>query len=108
MNNTAQLSIFDIGSGLKGRDDGISQIISNNECFIATMRGIARIIARRKGIVNSDDLREVANEYGVKPKHSNAWGGIFRGSEWECAGRVKSKLPSNHAREIRSWKMKAA
>ena len=103
-----QLSIFDLQAGIRGRDDGIERVIGNNECFATTMRGIARIIARRRGIVTSDDLREIASQYGIQPNHENAWGGIFRGKEWVCAGFIKSKLPSNHARTIRTWRLRVA
>jgi hypothetical protein len=105
---SAQLSIFDINAGIHGRDSGIEAVISSNECFVSTMRGIARIIVRRKGVVTSDDLREIARDHGIVPKHENAWGGIFRGNEWECVGFMKSKLPSNHARTIRTWRMRGA
>lgn len=101
-----QMSIFDLSAGIRGRDAGIEKVISNNECFAATMRGIARLIARRRGIVSSDDLREMAVQYGIQPNHENAWGGIFRGTEWECVGFMRSKLPSNHARTIRTWRLK--
>ena|SRR3990167_451308 len=103
---SAQLSIFDISSGVHGRDAGIAQVISRNECFVSTMRGIARILARRRGVVNMDDLREIANEYGIVPNHQNAFGGIFRGQEWEIAGYTQSKIPSNHARRIATWRLK--
>ena len=101
-----QLSIFDLQSGIRGRDAGIERVISNNECFSSTMRGIARLIARRKGIVSSDDLREMASAYGIRPNHENAWGGIFRGNEWQAVGFIQSALPSNHGRFVRSWKLK--
>lgn len=103
-----QLSIFDLPSGIAGRDAGILQVISNNQCFVSTMKGIARLLARRRGVVSSDDLRKMATEYGVRPNHENAWGAIFRGKEWQAVGFIKSKLPSNHARMIRTWRLKEA
>ena len=104
---SSQMSIFDLGAGVRGLDAGIESVISNNECFVATMRGCARIIARRKGAVSCDDLRQLAGEYGIQPNHENAWGGIFRGGEWVPVGRIKSKVPSNQAREIKTWALRS-
>lgn len=102
----AQLSIFDLQSAIHARDQGIARIIDNNGTFVETMRGIARLIARRRGIVSSDDLRKVATDYGITPNHENAWGAIFRGNEWVAAGSIQSQIPSNHGRLIRTWRLK--
>lgn len=103
---SAQLSIFDLYAGVQGKDNGIQQIVDNNPTFVKTMQGVARLIARRRGVVCSDDLREVASQYGIAPKHENAWGGIFRGKNWIKVGTVRSRIPSNHAREIKSWALR--
>ena len=103
--NNLQLSIFDLDAGIRGRDAGILQVISNNECFVATARGIARILARRHGIVSCDDVRKILSEYGVSPKHGNAFGAIFRTKEWKCVGRSPSKIPENHGRYISTWRL---
>lgn len=103
---SAQLSIFDIQSGMKARDEGIAKIIDSCGTYVETARGVARLICRRKGIVSMDDVREVLSAHGVTAPHPNAIGAVFKGNEWVPVGFMKSKVPSNHARTIRTWRLK--
>ncbi|MDT8419371.1 MAG: hypothetical protein RQ754_02980 [Desulfuromonadales bacterium] len=98
-----QMSMF---TGEERKAEGLSVIEENHGDFLETMRTRARKIAAEKGSVTSDDLRAYAACWGIEPAHPNAWGGIFRGSEWECIGFKKSTLPSNHARLVRVWRLK--
>lgn len=102
----SQLSIFDLPSGIRGRDEGIARIVDTCETYVETARGVARILARRRGVVSSDDVREVLTEYGIEAPHPNAIGAIFKGKEWHPVGWMQSKIPSNHGRVVRSWSLR--
>lgn len=91
------------GDGEKLKLDGKGSVEMNNLEFVKKMREHAVGIAERQGKVSTDDLRAYAQSIGVSPEHPNAWGSIFRGKKWKIVGRVKSRLASNHAREIREW-----
>jgi len=56
------------------------------------------------GSVSADDLRRYADKHNDQPGHVNAWGSVFRGAGWRMVGRMKSTIPSNHAREIKVWR----
>ena len=86
---------------------GQKQVSANNEMFLADMRGAAVRIATEKGSVTCDDLRELAVKMGISPSHPNAWGTIFRGI-WRVEGLVRSRIPSNHSRLIRVWKLRGS
>lgn len=92
-----------MAEGQKLKDRGLELVEMNNSKFVSAMRSQAAAICKREHCVTSDDLREYALMVGVKPEHPNAWGAIFSGKKWECIGRIKSTLSSNHAREIRVW-----
>ena len=85
---------------------GLELVETNNVDFIETMRETARSIVRSAGKVTSDDLRRYAEANQLAPDHQNAWGAIFKGKEWVSCGRVRSSLPSNHARWITVWRVK--
>lgn len=103
----SQLSLW--GSGDTLRDAGMATTELANADFIRTMRAKAIEIAKAKGVVTSDDLRKHAQELQIGPSHPNAWGALFRvGKTWRVVGRIKSKLSSNHSREIRVWALVAA
>lgn len=89
--------------GLKLRDDGIRQVASHNSDWLYTMRAYARHCCDVSGQVTSDDLHEFAQLIHCQPDHPNAWGAVFKEAGWVCTGRVRSKRPSAHAREIKIW-----
>lgn len=95
--------LFDLATARARRDAGLKLVAEHNPHFVHLMREQALLIAERNGTVTSDDLREYANLHGIMPKHPNAWGSIFRGKHWRCVGRTKSRLTSNHRREIKVW-----
>ncbi len=94
---------FDFEAGKARKEDGLDRVEEHNERFVDVMRRHAEYIAGFYGSVTSDDLRWYARVNNIAPEHPNAWGSIFRGPQWVCVGRTKSKLKSNHAREIRVW-----
>lgn len=85
---------------------GLDLVESNAQTFVETMRSHAREIARKNVTVTSDDLREIADRDNFHPHHKNAWGAIFRGSEWMQIGYTKSRITSNHSRVIAVWALR--
>lgn len=97
---------FDLPLGIRLKELGQDDVESNNESFVEVVRNEARFLASTKGKVTSDDLRSFAQSNGLVPAHPNAWGSVFRGSEWVTLGFTRSSLVSNHARTIRIWGLK--
>lgn len=97
---------FDLFESKNGKEAGQALVESHNEHFVERMRAQARRLCAINGTVTSDDLREAANDLGIRPRHPNAWGAIFHGDEWRAVSYTRSKLVSNHARTIRVWTLK--
>lgn len=95
---------MNLEKGIELRDQGIAQVAENNAAFLKLMRAFAEQISMRNGEVSSDEVRLRAQAEGYAPKHSNAWGALFKAPGWKFLYRKKSVLPSNHGREIRVWK----
>ena len=93
-------------TGVELKRSGLAQVEINSGLWIGLMRAEARRIARKHGTVTADDLRPYADSIDVYPSHRNAWGAIFKPSEWDVVDRVKSTKPSNHARWIFVWELK--
>jgi hypothetical protein len=71
--------------------------------LLEALREHAALIARSRGQVTSDDVREFAKKKGLEPHHPNVWGCLFRGPQWRPFGWKRSRLPGNHGRAIRVW-----
>ncbi len=95
-----QLSL-EQGRSLK--EEGLDSVSENNKAFLALMRAEARRLADQRGWVTSDDLRVYASQLNLEPTHQNAWGAVFKGTQWKVVGRRKSAVPQGHAREIKIW-----
>lgn len=70
-------------------------------------RGIALRLATMYGETNADQVGQLLwTEHQIKSLGPAA-GSIFKGPEWEFTGkRVLSTRVSNHAREIKVWRLK--
>lgn len=90
--------------GQRRRDEGKAKVASHNgEWLVDARREAARICATR-GKVSAADLRRWADRTGNHPDHPNAWGTVFRGSEWVATGDwVPCQHASGHARHVRVW-----
>lgn len=88
------------------RDSGIKRVSDNNREWLEEMRTEARWQCALYGHVTIDELREHAHRLGWAPEHPNAWGAVFKQKCWECIGCKKSRIASNHAREVRVWRLK--
>jgi hypothetical protein len=95
-----------LAEGKQRKSDGQRQVEEHNLDFVSIMRVKAAEIASGAGSVTVDDLRRYSIATGIKPKHPNAWGAIFRGSSWEAIGWVRSTMPSRHAGMVRVWRLK--
>jgi hypothetical protein len=100
----SQLPLFD-GERLKA--EGIARVEEHNGSFVQVMRQVARNIATSKGWVTASDLREVASDYGLAPKHPNAWGAVFSSKEWEKVGEEPSRTATCHGHVNPRWRLKA-
>lgn len=101
---------FRLNFGEKERDKGIKKVASHNAEWLMDMRAEAVRVARANGVVTNDDLRRYANKTGKQPRHSGAWGAIFRGSpepgwHWVVVGYRASYKETNHARRIAVWRL---
>ena len=88
------------------KQEGLDLVIRNNAAFILEARNFAIQYVKRNGRVTIDQIRNYAYKTGIKPKSPNAWGAVFRGSQWHLVGYTKSKIPSNHSRIIGIWEVK--
>jgi len=91
--------------GAKRKKRGLALVELSCAEFLAEMRTEAKKHAARHGYVTTDNLREYATMKKLRPDTPNAWGAIFKGSEWECVGRVPSRYRTNNARYICQWRM---
>lgn len=84
----------------------------SNPTFLETVRSIARRLARTRGAITADDVRDEYDRQkdtlGVKPTSHNVWGSLFRGKEWVCVGYTTSKQVQGHGNIIKRWKLKEA
>lgn len=99
-----------LAMALKLRDEGIAAVAGNNQVFIATMIGVARLSCRQGETVTADDLREWAKQRGLEPTHSNCWGALCASPEWkqsfEFSGYTKSRQLTGHGNLLRVWRKK--
>lgn len=80
---------------------GLDLVEIHNAPFVATMRTVAVKLALAYGSVSCDDLRVLADKWGLKPAHPNAWGCVLRGPNWRVIDRRPSVIVTNHHREIK-------
>ena len=90
-------------AGLKLRDRGMDAVENHNLSWVKQMRRQARRICKVKGYVTTDDLRAIADLSNLQPLHRNAWGTVFRGSEWKPIALLRSTRPAAHGRKITAW-----
>ncbi len=95
---------FNLSEAIILRDAGIKQVAENNSHFLEMARNVARSLAIAKYEITMDDVREACP---LDPLHPAAWGAVFRHKDFICTyKRRNSKLVSNHAREIKVWRLR--
>ena len=99
---------LDMFAARRERDLGIARVADNNQVFLETMRGAARMICRNKGQVTADDVREWADRAGIEPTNKNAWGAVFKSAEFVMVGYTTRRQVQGHGNIIRIWKLATA
>lgn len=98
-------------NGHELKQAGLDLVEKNNPTWLESMRSKARSIARQKGTVCADDLRDYSDQLeeveGIVPTTPNAWGSLFRSREFEYLYSQPSNYPSNHSRRINVYKVAA-
>ena len=98
---------FELAGLLK--EEGIARAARGEPLWLDLMRAEARRYAEAHGEVCADDLREYdcrLDTLGIKPRHFNAWGSLFRGDEWEFVRFTTSARTVGHRNTIRVWRLK--
>jgi len=91
-------------TGQQLKQEGLDAVEWSHMSWIDQMRYLAHQIWAARKEVSTDDLQDyVSHNLMPAPDKPNAWGAIFRGTCWRELRRQKSRIPSNHAREIRVW-----
>lgn len=102
-------SLFDLAESRRRRDEGKSLAAENRKTLLQKAREIAKHLAIRNGTVTADDVgREMLTLYGCTTSALGpSAGSLFSGPEWEWTGdRTQSAKASNHARELKVWRLK--
>lgn len=86
------------------RDEGIAQVLANNEVWRQSFFNTADTVLNRDGSVNSEIVVEIC---GYPPGHPSAIGGAMRAFAkarglWKTS-YVNSSRPSSHAAVIAIW-----
>ena len=84
---------------------GIERVASKNLAFLAEVRELAVQLCRQRGTVTIDDVRENTI---WKPSHPNAWGAVFKSSEFEFIRMEPCRHIAGHGRWVRVWRLKNA
>lgn len=88
--------------------EGMKQA-ADNSASLGYARMVAKHIAftRRPYIVTADDVGAELERRGYSGNLGPAAGSLFKGPEWEFTGqRIRSTRKSNHARELKVWRLK--
>jgi hypothetical protein len=83
------------------KQQGMEEAAVKRAVLLDQAREHARRVAGTKGTVTADDI-----DKSVREALGPAAGSIFKGGDFQFTGqRVTSKLPSNHARELKVWQL---
>ena len=93
--------------GLALKAAGQATVALHNDDWLALVRAEARRIATREDRpVTTDDLHAFCDRNGIVPRHRNAWGVVFAGEEWYCAGFKATERPEARGRILRMWRLR--
>ncbi len=91
--------------------EGMARAAAVREVDVEMARGIARVLCRGKRAegqdptTNADEVGMYMEDRGFKNLGAAA-GSIFRGKEFEFTGeRINSARETNHARELKVWRL---
>jgi hypothetical protein len=103
-------AMMDLFAGEIARDHGLALAAECRNDLVNKIREHLTLVARSKGnrCVTADDYTDFLIAIGSSNKElGNAAGAIFRHPDWEFTGlRTPSRRKSNHARDIKVWRLK--
>jgi len=95
------MSTATVGSQLKLI--GLERAESAHKESLDAAKFLAEMLGHKQNFVTVDDVFKYINPKAL----GNAAGAIFRSDSWEFVGWVPSWRESNHARPVRSWRLRA-
>lgn len=102
---------MDLFTGADLKEEGIRRAADANREILAALRSHLAKLASTGAIVSADDARWWLESHPEGERFLSErkdWmGALFRTGEWEAVGWVISKASANHARPIRSWRLKS-
>jgi len=87
----------------KAKTKGIALVATHNAAWLEEARAIAREICRQSGSVTAEDVRDKIH---TAPNHPNAWGAIFKSTEFTPIGFEPGRHVQGHCRVIRRWRLR--
>lgn len=104
------MNLFDHAESERRKASGMELAELNRFALLQVARGIAVDLCRRNGQCTADDVFIEAEKLknGLTPESLGpASGSIFKPKYFEFTGlRVKSARKTNHARELKVWRLK--
>lgn len=91
------------------KEAGMMRAAEARAGHLHSLRLIAESIAKRNWDrrCDVDEIQSYLLVHDLNIPKGPHWGSIFKGSEWQFTGdRINSRLPSNHRREIKVWRLK--
>lgn len=67
------------------------------------LKMVAIKIAKAKGFVSIDDIREFAVTNGISNIPTGVWGSVFKGTGWKAISTHPSLTASNKGRKVTVW-----
>lgn len=100
------IPILDRAAALSARDGVLRHMQARHATWLDAARMTARRIARQKGNVTADDVREILYPAGLYPKHYNAWGAVFNHADFVFTGDFRrSAVPRGKGNMQRVWRL---
>ena len=102
--------LFNSGESERQKEEGMDRVATNRAERLEEARSIALYLAMALGEVTADHVGRHLKHIGHGPDWlGNAAGSIFKGPWFHFTGkRVKSARTSNHARELKVWRLTEA
>ena len=89
-------------TGEERKSAGMKKAAEHHKTELETVQAIARDLAKIRGVISIDDVREKVENWNLR----NAAGSVFKGAKWEFVAYTRSKRPEAHARIIQTWRLK--
>jgi len=100
----SQLSLL---VGIRKRDGALLCLEEARAGLLSKARAIAVQVCLSEGYVTIDDVRAQMLWLRAGQQNGNAWmGSIFRDKRFEPCGRQKSRLVTNHGRQVTVYRLR--